>query len=257
MEILMNMLKNEKYRFQNIDGLDQHDVEMKKNHLLASLPFEERCYWAPELELVYMPLWKILQHSGKKPSFMFFPTTAMVSLMYVTLDGASSEVALTGNDGAVGMSLFLSESYTPNESLIQSSGKGFRLGASATKSVLKRGGPMLETLLNYSQKMMLQVMQTAVANRYFSIEQRLSRRLLLSLDRATSNDLQITHEMLSNILGVRRESVTEAALKLQKSGAIRYGRGNITILDRIKLEKSCYECYTRMEEVNKYPVLPI
>jgi len=245
------MLKKEEYEFQPIVGLDPHDLEMQKNHLLASFPFEERCYWAADLELVHMPMRKILYESGKKPSFMFFPTTAMVSLMYVTLDGASSEIAVTGNDGVVGMSLFLSESYTPNESLIHSAGKGFKLGAHATKKVLKRGGPMLKTLLNYSQKMMVQVMQTAVANRHFSIEQRLSRRLLLSLDRATSNDLQLTHEMLANILGVRRESVTEAALKLQKSGAIRYGRGNITVVDRMKLEKSCQECYTPIQAINK------
>ena len=244
----MNTPKRINPRFQHNVSLEEHSAELQKNHLLASLPFEERRYWTPDLELIYVAQKKILCEPSQKPTCMFFPTSAIVSLMYVTLDGASSEIAVIGNDGAVGMSLFMTDSHTLHQSLVHSSGKGFRLSAAATKNVLKRGGPMLETLLSYSQKFIVQVTQNSASNRHYSIEQRLSRRLLLSLDRGSSNDLKLTHELLANILGIRRESVTEAALKLQQSGAIRYSRGNITILDRNKLEQSCTECYTGLDD---------
>ena len=236
--------KNEANSSQvSLSQAKNHIVEMRKNHLLNSLFSEELAYWQPHLELVDMPLNYTMCEAGRKPTYMFFPTTAIASLMYTTEDGASSEVAIIGNDGVVGISLFLTDSPSLNNAVIQSAGQGYILRASAVKNIFNRDA-MLRTLLRYSQEMITQVTQNSISNRHYSVDQQLSRRLLLSLDRVSTNDLRMTHEMLANILGVRRESVTEAAIKLQQAGAISYSRGHITILNRLQLEKSCHECYT-------------
>ena len=222
--------------------LPQHST-LPQNRLLAALPFEEWEHWAPDLEPVDMQANQILCEPGKQPAYMFFPTTAVVSLSYTTEDGASSEIAVVGNDGVVGISLFTHGSNTPSQAMVQSAGQGYRLRAQLAKNVISRAGPMLDILLRYSQSMIDQVTQTAVCNRHHSIDQQLCRRLLLSLDRLNSNDLLMTHEMLANALGVRRESITEAALKLQQAGVIRYSRGHITVLERDGLERRSCECY--------------
>lgn len=213
------------------------------NHLLAALPYDEWEHWAPDLEPVDMPMNEVLCQPGVPPAYMFFPTTAVVSLSYTTEDGASSEIAVVGNDGVVGISLFMNGSNTPSQAMVQSAGQGYRLKAQHAKKVINRAGPMLDILLRYSQSMLDQVTKTAVCNRHHSIDQQLCRRLLLSLDRLDTNDLLMTHEMLANALGVRRESVTEAALKLQQAGVIKYSRGHIHVLDRTGLEKRSCECY--------------
>lgn len=218
-------------------------IVQPQNQLLAALPYDEWEHWAPDLEPVDMVANQILCEPGKQPAYMFFPTTAVVSLSYTTEDGASSEIAVVGNDGVVGISLFTHGSNMPSQAMVQSAGQGYRLKAHLAKNVINRAGPMLDILLRYSQSMIDQVTQTAVCNRHHSIDQQLCRRLLLSLDRLNSNDILMTHEMLANALGVRRESVTEAALKLQQAGVIRYSRGHITVLDRIGLEHRSCECY--------------
>ncbi|HYN54996.1 MAG TPA: Crp/Fnr family transcriptional regulator [Methylotenera sp.] len=219
------------------------DESLTCNHLLASLPSEELNYWKPFLKLVSMPLNHVLCESGEKPTYMFFPTTAIVSLMYVTEEGTSSEVTVVGNDGAVGISLFLSNSPMINQAVVQTAGEGFMMQSNQIKNVFDRSD-MLKVLLGYSQEMITQLIQNSMSRRHFSIQQQLSRRLLLGLDRMNSNELAITHEKLANMLGVRRESVTEAAMKLQQSGAISYSRGHLTVLDRHILEKSCHDCYS-------------
>lgn len=216
---------------------------IQQNRLLAALPYDEWEHWAPDLEPVDMPANEVLCEPGIPPAYMFFPTTAVVSLSYTTQDGASSEIAVVGNDGVVGISLFMNGSNTPSQAMVQSAGQGYRLKAQLAKKVLNRAGPMLDILLRYSQSMLDQVTKTAVCNRHHSIDQQLCRRLLLSLDRLNSNDMLMTHEMLANALGVRRESVTEAALKLQQAGIIKYSRGHISVLDRDGLEERSCECY--------------
>ena len=228
---------------ENLSQAKSQLADMRKNHLFNTLSAAELAYWQPYLERVDMPLNHMICEAGRKPTYMFFPTTAIASLMYTTEDGASSEVAVIGNDGVVGISLFLTDSHSLNNAVIQCAGEGYILRASAVKNIFNRDA-MLRTLLRYSQDMITQVTQNSISNRHYSVDQQLSRRLLLSLDRVSSNDLRMTHEMLANILGVRRESVTEAAIKLQQAGAISYSRGHITILNRLQLEKSCHECYT-------------
>jgi CRP-like cAMP-binding protein len=222
---------------------DLSKAALPQNQLLAALPDEEWEHWATDLEPVDMHVNQVLCEPGKQPPYMYFPTTAVVSLSYTTEDGASSEIAVVGNDGVVGISLFTYGSNMPSQAVVQSAGQGYRLKAHLAKNMTHRAGPMLDILLRYSQTMIDQVTQTAVCNRHHSIDQQLCRRLLLSLDRLNSNDLLMTHEMLANALGVRRESVTEAALKLQQAGVIRYSRGHITVLDRIALEQRSCECY--------------
>jgi CRP-like cAMP-binding protein len=216
---------------------------LPQNQLLAALPYDEWEHWAPDMEPVNLQVNQVLCEPGKQPAYMFFPTTAVVSLTYTTVDGASSEIAVVGNDGVVGISLFTHGSNMPSQAMVQSAGQGYRLKAHLAKNVINRAGPMLDILLRYSQSMIDQLTQTAVCNRHHSIDQQLCRRLLLSLDRLNSNDLMMTHEMLANALGVRRESVTEAALKLQQAGVIKYSRGHITVLDREGLEQRSCECY--------------
>lgn len=229
------------------------------NELLASMSHDEWNKLEPDMEEVDFSLNQILCESGKTPAYMYFPTTAIVSLLYMTESGSSSEVAVIGNDGVVGISLVLSGSDSPNQALVQTAGKGYRMRAQAAKNAIKRDGPILSILLRYSQSMITQVTQTAVCNRHHTIDQQLCRRLLLNLDRLSSNEIAITQETLASMLGVRRESVTDAALKLQSAGIISYKRGLITILDRQALESRSCECYatSRREQLRlqKLPLL--
>jgi CRP-like cAMP-binding protein len=214
----------------------------RSNHLLASLPSAEWQRWSPQLEWVDLPLGAVLYESGTTLSHVYFPTTAIVSLLYVMEDGASAEIAVVGNEGVVGISLFMGGESTPSRAVVQSAGEGFRLKSAAIKDEFKRA-PVLHLLLRYTQALITQMAQTAVCNRHHSLDQQLCRWLLLSLDRLKGFELVMTQELISNMLGVRREGVTEAALKLQKQGLIRYARGRITVLDRPGIEKSSCECY--------------
>jgi CRP-like cAMP-binding protein len=213
------------------------------NQLLADLPDADRRRWSAELEAVDLRLGQVLFASGSTPTHVYFPTTAIVSLMYLTRDGASAEFAVVGNDGVVGISLFMGGNATPSQAVVQSAGEGLRMNASTVKNEVRRGGAVLHGLLRYTQAMIAQVAQTAACNRYHSIDQRLCRRLLLSLDRSPADELVMTQELASSLLGVRREGVTAAALKLQRSGVIRYSRGHIAVLDRHRLEQYACECY--------------
>jgi CRP-like cAMP-binding protein len=214
-----------------------------KNHLLAALPDIESQRWLPLLESVDLPLGEVLYESGATLSHVYFPTTAIVSLLYVMENGASAEIAVVGNEGIVGISLFMGGESTPSRAVVQSAGKGFRLKAQIVKEEFNRAGPVLHLLLRYTQVLITQMAQTAVCNRHHSLDQQLCRWLLLSLDRLEGNELVMTQELIANMLGVRREGVTEGALKLQHAGLIQYARGHITILDRAGLEKRSCECY--------------
>ena len=215
----------------------------KSNHLLAALPEAEWTRWLPQLKAVDLPLGKVLYESGMRQSHIYFPTTAIVSLLYVMESGASAEIAVVGNEGAVGISLFMGGETTPSRAVVQSAGRGFRLEAGAIKDEFNRSGPVMHVLLRYTQALITQMAQTAVCNRHHSLDQQLCRWLLLSLDRLQGNELVMTQELIANMLGVRREGVTEGALKLQKAGLIRYARGHITVLDRKGLEERTCECY--------------
>jgi CRP-like cAMP-binding protein len=215
----------------------------RQNHLLAALPDAEWARWQPHLELVNMPLGKVLYESGGKLSHVYFPTTAIVSLLYVMEDGASAEIAVVGHDGVVGVSLFMGGESTTSRAVVQSAGHGFRLKSNLMMQEFNRGGPALHLLLRYTQALITQMAQTAVCNRHHSLDQQLCRWLPLSLDRLRSKELVMTQELIANMLGVRREGVTEAAGNLQKDGLIRYRRGHITVLDRGGLERRSCECY--------------
>jgi CRP-like cAMP-binding protein len=214
-----------------------------QNHLLAALPAAEFDRLSPHLELVPMPLGQALYESGGHLSHVYFPTTSIVSLLYVMKDGASAEIAVVGNEGILGISLFMGGETTPSRAIVQSAGHGYRLGAQLLKQEFNRSGPVLHLLLRYTQALITQMAQTAVCNRHHSVETQLCRWLLLSLDRLDTTDLTMTQELIANMLGVRREGVTEAAGKLQKAGLIRYSRGHIAVLDRPGLEKEVCECY--------------
>lgn len=214
----------------------------RKNHLLAALPDAEWQRWLPQLELVEMPLGQVLYESGSTLSHVYFPITAIVSLLYVMEDGASAEIAVVGNEGIVGIALFMGGESTSSRAVVQSAGQGLRLKARAIKDEFNRA-PVLHLLLRYTQALITQMAQTAVCNRHHSLDQQLCRWLLLSLDRLHGSELTMTQELIANMLGVRREGVTEAALKLQKAGLIRYARGRISVLDRPGLEKRSCECY--------------
>ena len=214
----------------------------RNNHLLAALPDAEWQRWLPQLELVEMPLGQVLYESGSTLSHVYFPITAIVSLLYVMEDGASAEIAVVGNEGIVGIALFMGGESTSSRAVVQSAGQGLRLKARAIKDEFNRA-PVLHLLLRYTQALITQMAQTAVCNRHHSLDQQLCRWLLLSLDRLHGSELTMTQELIANMLGVRREGVTEAALKLQKAGLIRYARGRISVLDRPGLEKRSCECY--------------
>jgi CRP-like cAMP-binding protein len=213
------------------------------NQLLAALPSAERERWLPQLEWVEMPLGQVLYESGSLLTHVYFPITSIVSLLYVMENGASAEIAVVGNEGIVGVSLFMGGGSTPSRAVVQSAGEGYRLDAQAMKDEFNRAGPVLHLLLRYTQALITQMAQTAVCNRHHSLDQQLCRWLLLSLDRLPGNQLVMTQELIANMLGVRREGVTEAALKLQKAELIRYSRGRITVLDRGGLEQRTCECY--------------
>jgi CRP-like cAMP-binding protein len=214
-----------------------------QNHLLAALPAAEFDRLLPHLELVPMPLSEALYESGGRLNHVYFPTTSIVSLLYVMEDGASAEIAVVGNEGILGIALFMGGETTPSRAVVQSAGFGYRLKAHVLKLEFNRGGAVMHLLLRYTQALITQMAQTAVCNRHHSVEQQLCRWLLLSLDRLPGNELSMTQELIANMLGVRREGVTEAAGKLQKAGLISYTRGRITVLDRPKLEKAVCECY--------------
>jgi len=214
-----------------------------QNHLLAALPDAEAQRWLPLLESVDLPLGQVLYESGITLTHVYFPTTAIVSLLYVMQNGASAEIAVVGNEGIVGISLFMGGESTSSRAVVQSAGRGFRLKAQMMKEEFNRAGPVLHLLLRYTQALITQMSQTAVCNRHHSLDQQLCRWLLLSLDRLEGNQLVMTQELIANMLGVRREGVTEGALKLQHAGLIRYARGHITVLDRPGLERRSCECY--------------
>jgi CRP-like cAMP-binding protein len=218
-------------------------TDMKRNHLLAALPEAEWQRLSPHFEPTSMPLGQVLYESGRTLSHVYFPTDAIVSLLYVMENGASAEIAVVGHEGIVGISLFMGGESTPSRAVVQSAGQGFRLRAQVIKDEFERAGPVMHLLLRYTQALITQMAQTAVCNRHHTLDQQLCRWLLLSLDRLPGSDLVMTQELIANMLGVRREGVTEGALKLQKAGLIRYSRGHVTILDRAGLEQRTCECY--------------
>ncbi|MEP6883646.1 MAG: Crp/Fnr family transcriptional regulator [Gammaproteobacteria bacterium] len=218
-------------------------TDARRNTLLAALPQQEWRRWEAQLESVFMPLGQVLYESGATLSHVYFPTDAIVSLLYVMENGASAEIAVVGYEGLVGISLFMGGESTPSRAVVQSAGKGFRLRAQLVKDEFNRSGPVLHLLLRYTQALITQMAQTAVCNRHHSLDQQLCRWLLLSLDRLQHNELVMTQELIANMLGVRREGVTESALKLAQDGLIRYARGRISVLDRPGLERRTCECY--------------
>jgi len=213
------------------------------NRLLAALPPEDFARLQPHLELVPLPLGLVVYESGGAQGYVYFPTTAIVSLLYVLEDGACAEIAVVGNEGVVGIALFMGGETTPSRAVVQSAGESYRLKASVLKAEFERGGALQHVLLRFTQALITQMTQTAVCNRHHSVEQQLCRWLLLSLDRLPTNELVMTQELIANMLGVRREGVTDAAGKLQAEGMIHYRRGHITIVDRPKLEARVCECY--------------
>ncbi len=217
--------------------------DAQENQLLAALPDEVLRPWLELLEPVDLQLGLVLYESGRTLSHVYFPTTAIISLLFVLKDGHSAEIAVVGNEGVVGVSLFLGGHSTPSRAVVQSAGRGYRLRSRAMNDAFNHNGPVMHLMLRYTQALITQMAQTAVCNRHHSLDQQLCRWLLLSLDRLRGNELVMTQELIANMLGVRREGVTEAALKLQAGGLIRYARGHITVLDRPGLERRTCECY--------------
>ena len=215
----------------------------KQNLLLDALQNAEFDRLSPNLELVEMPLGKVLYESGGMLEHVYFPTNSIISLLYVMENGSSAEIAVVGNEGILGISLFMGGETTSSRAIVQSSGHAYRLKVQLLKDEFNRGGPVQRLLLRYTQALITQMAQTAVCNRHHSVEQQLCRWLLLSLDRLATDQLTMTQELIANMLGVRREGVTDAAGKLQRDGLIIYNRGHITVLDRPKLEKRSCECY--------------
>jgi len=215
----------------------------KGNRLLAALPPEEYQRLSGSLERVQMLLGQAVYESGGAQGYVYFPTTSIVSLLYVLKDGATAEIAVAGNEGLVGIALFMGGETTPSRAVVQSAGEGWRLRAALLKKQFERGGALQQLLLRYTQALITQMAQTAVCNRHHSVDRQLCRWLLLSLDRLPGNRLVMTQELIANMLGVRREGVTEAAGKLQAQGLIEYSRGRITVLDRKRLELRVCECY--------------
>src|SRR5438105_9559611 len=218
-----------------------HDTT--QNHILAAFPAAEYNRLAPELELVELPLSEVLCEYGDQLQHVYFPTTSIISLQYVLENGASAEIAVVGNEGILGISLFMGGNTTLSRSVVRSAGHAYRLKAGLLQNEFNRAGPVLRLLLRYTQALITQMTQTAVCNRHHSVEQQLCRALLLSLDRLSTNSLVMTQELIANMLGVRREGVTDAAGNLQRAGLIKYSRGRIDVLDRPGLEKAVCECY--------------
>ena len=215
----------------------------QRNLLIGALPPAESERLLPHLEPVSLNLGRALYESGSHQGYVYFPTDSIVSLLYVMEDGSSAEIAVVGNEGAVGIALFMGGESTPSRAVVQSAGHCYRLGAGALKSEFGQNGELQHLLLRYTQALITQMAQTAVCNRHHSLEQQLCRWLLLSLDRLPSNELTMTQELIANMLGVRREGVTEAAGHLQAAGLIHYSRGKITVLERARLEARVCECY--------------
>ena len=218
-------------------------ADPKTNHLLAALPAPEWKRLLPHIEAVELPLGMVLYESGSILSHVYFPATSIISLLYVMEDGDSAEIAVVGNEGVVGISIFMGGGSTPSRAVVQSAGHGFRLKADFMRDEFQRNGPVMHLFLRYTQALITQMAQTAVCNRHHSLDQQLCRWLLLSMDRLHGNELVMTQELIANMLGVRREGVTEGATKLQRAGLIRYARGRITVLDRPGLEQRTCECY--------------
>jgi CRP-like cAMP-binding protein len=217
--------------------------DLRQNLLLAALSAAQLKRLARNMEAIEMPLGDVLYESGRHLSHVYFPTTSIISLLYVLESGASSQIAVVGNDGVIGVSLFMGGETTPSRAVVQSAGVGYRLPDRAIKDEFHRGGPLQHLMLRYTQALITQMAQTAVCNRHHSVDQQLSRWLLHSIDRLGVPHITMTQELIATMLGVRREGVTEAAGKLQDAGVIRYRRGHISVLDRPKLEKLSCECY--------------
>ena len=217
--------------------------EPQNNRLLAALTPDVRQHIYPQLRLVAMPLDKVLYEPGGVLQCVYFPTDCIVSLLYVFTDGMSAEISVVGNEGLIGVSLFMGGETTPSRALVQSAGHAYLMSGEQLKEEFGQNGQMQLLILRYTQALITQMAQTAVCNRHHTVDQQLCRWLLLSLDRLRGSELSMTQELIANMLGVRREGVTEAAGKLQALGVIRYSRGRIVVLDREKLEALCCECY--------------
>ena len=218
-------------------------VSPKQNRLLAALPATDYERLLPDLEPIAMPLGWVVYESGAHIGYVYFPTNCIISLLYVMKSGASAEIAIAGNEGLVGISLFMGGESTPSRAVVQSAGESYRVRASVLQREFALGGPLQHLALRYTQALITQMAQTAVCNRHHSVDQQLCRWLLLSLDCLPGDELRMTQELIANMLGVRREGVTAAARDLQAAGLIHYSRGRITILDRVKLEQRVCECY--------------
>ncbi len=233
-------------------------IQPEQNHLLAALSPEVQDRLFPLIEPIALPLGKVLYESGDALRHVYFPTDSIISLLYVMENGASAEISVVGNDGLIGVALFMGGESTPSRAIVQSAGWAYRLLGQRLKDEFNLHGDLLQLMLRYTQSLITQMAQTAVCNRHHSIDQQLCRWLLLSLDRLPSNHLVMTQELIANMLGVRREGVTNAAGKLERAGVITYVRGHITVLDRPKLEELCCECYAvvKKETDRLLPYLP-
>jgi CRP-like cAMP-binding protein len=220
----------------------------ERNHLLASLPTAAKERLFPHLERVSLSLGDVLYESGDRLSYVYFPTDAIVSLMYVMENGASAEISVVGNDGVVGIAVFMGGASTTSRAVVQSAGTGYRLSGRRLNEEFQRSSEMRHRLLLYTQALLTQMAQTAVCNRHHTIDQQLARWLLLSLDRLPDDEVSMTQELIANMLGVRREGVTNAAMKLQRQGVIQYNRGHIRVLDRPRLERLTCECYAVVKQ---------
>jgi CRP-like cAMP-binding protein len=227
------------------------------NRILGALTPAERARLNPYLKLVPTPPGMVLHQSGDIPNNVYFPTNSVVSLLYVLQNGAPAEIAMVGNEGVVGVELFMGGDTTPNRAVVQRGGFAYRLSARSLKREFNRHGSMLHVLLRYMQFLLIQTAQTAVCNRHHCVDQQLCRWLLLSLDRRPSTHFKMTHERIANMLGVRREGITEAAGRLQKQGVIRYRHGSVTVLDRSKLERLCCECYAVVKKETDLALPPL
>lgn len=225
-----------------------HLPDLRQNQLLATLPCGDRDRLRSDMDIVHLPRGMVLCESGKTPTFVYFPTTSIVSLLHITPNGETSEIAVVGNEGLVGMSLFTGGHASPEQTKVQTAGEAYRLSANEAKLEVNRGGSVLSMLLHYAQTLLAQMAQTATYIRHHSLEQQMCRRLLLALDRLPSDEMEMTHEALGDLLGVRRESVTNVAVKLQQAGVIRYSRGHIAVLDRERLEQHACVVYVSAEK---------
>jgi CRP-like cAMP-binding protein len=223
------------------------NTDPQRNRLLAALSSSERARLRPHLEEISVPLGEVLYEEGDALTEVYFPVDCVVSLIHVMADGASGEIAVVGNDGLVGVTVFMGGETTPNRAVVQTAGHAFRMDGRRLTEEFHRGGPLQFVLLRYTQALLTQMAQTVICNRHHAVDQQLCRWLLLSLDRLPSNEVTMTQELIANMLGVRREGVSDAAGKLQKLGVIRYSRGKITVLDRDRLEQMSCECYAAVK----------